>query len=193
MNKTWVLTAEAFDKLIGCFDTDRERAGERYELARRMLIKFFMWRGAIQPEDYADEVINRAARRLDAGEQIEDISSYLGGIARLLLLESFKEQERQQAAFDYIERTAPTVQEAANVDDVEQARHESFERCLASLPADHRELMTKYYSDTGRARINNRQELAERLGVPLNTLRIRAHRIRLRLEECVMRSLGESA
>ena len=38
------LTQQAFDRLLACFDSDRERAGEKYENLHCKLVKFFEWR-----------------------------------------------------------------------------------------------------------------------------------------------------
>ncbi len=185
-HQVWTLTARALDKLLDALHPDRERAGELYELARRKLAKFFEWRGCPEPETYADEVMNRVARRLDTGEQIENINSYFAGVARHLLLENFKEQERRQQAYAQIERAAPAVYDQhVTLEDDDQIRLRCFESCLAGLPVVDRELITKYYTDEGRAKIENRRNIAEQLNVPLNALRIRAHRIRQRLEACV--------
>ena len=96
--KEWVLTREAFDKLLTCLDPDRERAGIRYEIVRLKLVKFFEWRGCESPEDQADETINRVARRIDEGEVINNLESYFLGVARLLLLESEKRRAKERAA-----------------------------------------------------------------------------------------------
>src|SRR5579863_10153854 len=47
------------------------------------------------------------------------------------------------------------------------------------------QLIMKYYQGDKQARIEARRDLATRLGIPLNALRIRAHRIRVHLEGCV--------
>src|ERR1051326_5706272 len=63
------LTQQAFDALLACLDSDRERAAEKYETLRLKLVKFFEWRAcAVAAQDLADEVINRVARRIDGGE-----------------------------------------------------------------------------------------------------------------------------
>jgi hypothetical protein len=36
----WILTEEAFAKLLAYLDPDKERAGERYETLRLTLVKF---------------------------------------------------------------------------------------------------------------------------------------------------------
>jgi len=60
-----------------------------------------------------------------------------------------------------------------------------LEQCLERLPAADRELIFEYYRGEQRAKIDNRQRLAARLGVSTNALSIRACRIRQRLENCV--------
>ncbi len=67
-----------------------------------------------------------------------------------------------------------------------------FETCLKKLSDDSRELIVAYYREQRRAKIKLRKELAERLGIPLNALRIRAHRIRTKLEDCVVNCLEHS-
>jgi hypothetical protein len=44
MKKDWVLTQDAFDKLLNWLDSDRERAGQKYETIRLRLIKIFTCR-----------------------------------------------------------------------------------------------------------------------------------------------------
>jgi DNA-directed RNA polymerase specialized sigma24 family protein len=58
-------------------------------------------------------------------------------------------------------------------------------RCLQSLPADDRDLITQYYQEQKRAKINLRQELARRFEIDLNALRVRAYRLRTSLQKCV--------
>jgi DNA-directed RNA polymerase specialized sigma24 family protein len=60
-------------------------------------------------------------------------------------------------------------------------------QCLRELPSDSRRLITEYYRDEKRQKIDNRLSLANRLGIPLNALRSRAQRVRDKLERCVIR------
>jgi RNA polymerase sigma factor (sigma-70 family) len=175
----WEITREAFDRLLACLDPDRERAGEQYEALRYKLIKFLEWRGCLAAEEYADETLNRVARKIDEGETIRDLSSYCSAVARLVLHEALRKQEREQRALDR-EPAAPHT-------DTPEADHRigCFEECLRSLPVESRELIREYYVDEKRAKIDRRRQLADRMGIPLNALRIRAHRIRAKLEHCV--------
>lgn len=64
MKKDWILTQESFDALLAWLDPAREEAGRRYEEIRRRLIKIFTCRGCGEPEDLADETINRVSKKL---------------------------------------------------------------------------------------------------------------------------------
>src|ERR1041384_5859496 len=83
----WSLTKEAFDRLLLVLDGDSEAAGQKYNLLRRNLVRYFEGRGCQFAEDHADEAVNRVAKRLGEGEDIRDINGYAYGVARLLLLE----------------------------------------------------------------------------------------------------------
>jgi DNA-directed RNA polymerase specialized sigma24 family protein len=68
-----------------------------------------------------------------------------------------------------------------------------LDRCLEGLTVDSRQLIVDYYQEERRAKIELRQQLAEKLGIPLNALRIRAHRIRATLEKCVTKCVELAA
>jgi DNA-directed RNA polymerase specialized sigma subunit, sigma24 homolog len=180
------LTQQAFDRLLASFDSDRERAAEKYENLRSKLVKFFEWRAcAVAALDLADETINRVARRIDGGERIHNLSNYAYGVARMIYLERMKELKREEATRESL--PTEVVEEPH-----ETERLECFEACLKKLSDERRELIVAYYREQRRAKIELRKELAEHLGIPLNALRIRAHRIRTKLEECVVNCLQQS-
>lgn len=181
----WTLTEKGFAGFLACLDADPQRAGEKYESVRLTLLKFFDWRGARFPEECADETINRVIRKIEEGETIRDIQTYCHGVARLVFLETLKRAENRRADLEEVdpqELVAPEPEE-------EDPRQACFNHCLGELPQESQQLIMQYYQDEKRAKINNRQSLAERLGLPLNALRSRAQRIRNRLEECVSRCL----
>jgi DNA-directed RNA polymerase specialized sigma24 family protein len=177
--KTSGLTSESFAKFLASLDPDPERAGELYEQLRRKLIRIFDWRGSATPGELADETLNRLARKIDEGEVIRNLSSYAGGMARLVWLEAIKEQERERSALEGLNISSRYVE------NTDSPRVECFELCLESLSVESRALILDYYREEKSAKIELRKRLAEKLGMPLNALRIRAHRIRLQLETCV--------
>ena len=56
---------------------------------------------------FADETINRVAKKLDRGEEFRDLYTYVYGVARMLVLEIQKESAKQRAAFDYLPSPEP--------------------------------------------------------------------------------------
>ena len=60
------LGGAAFEQLLSVLDADRDRAGERYEVIRRKLLKFFEWRGCQRPDELADQTIDRVLEALAA-------------------------------------------------------------------------------------------------------------------------------
>jgi hypothetical protein len=53
------------------------------------------------------------------------------------------------------------------------------------LSSDNRDLILQYYQGEKGEKIQNRKKLLEQLGVPVNNLRMRALRLRERLQSCV--------
>jgi RNA polymerase sigma factor (sigma-70 family) len=179
--RKWALTQEAFDTLLTSLGEDRESAGEKYLEIRGNLTRFFEWRGCRFPEDHADETINRVAKRLAEGEEIRNPSSYCMGVARMLLLEINKESARKQQALS--ELTGSTI--TSNESEEFEARIDCLRDCLQRLSSDNRELILQYYNAEKGAKIDSRKKLAEQLGISINTLRMRALRIRENLQRCV--------
>jgi DNA-directed RNA polymerase specialized sigma24 family protein len=186
LKKNWIPTKESFDRLLACLDEDRERAGEMYVNIRARLVKFFEWRGSETPDDNADETINRVTRKVYEGESIQNVQSYFYGVARMLFMETLKEQQKQRQALDHL---SPPIQFLEDRTD-EEARIACFESCLNRLPDENRRLIVSYYEEDRRAKIERRKALAEQLKIPLNALRIRVHRIRMQLEQCVTECLN---
>jgi DNA-directed RNA polymerase specialized sigma24 family protein len=178
----WFLTAVAFDKLLERFSSNRDEAGIQYELARRKVIRFFEWRLVGTAEEYADETMNRVARRIDEGQNIDRVMAYIFGVARVILKEIIKERERAPIALD--DTPDGLCQSAPEVLDPDM-RQICFDQCLETLEIESRKLILDYYEGDGRAKIQKRQQLANKFQIPLNALRIRVHRIRKTLENCI--------
>jgi len=177
--KDWVLTEESLAGLLSLLDEDPARAGEQYEIWRRKLVKLFEWRGSATPEDLADTTLNRLARKVEEGEVIRNFAGYVGSTARLVWLEALKEQERARGALDELRVFGPDPSSSGS------QRVECLEFCLESLSTENRILILDYYREERSRKIELRKQLAAKMGMPLNALRIRAHRIRVQLEQCV--------
>ena len=180
------LTVEAFSQLLERFHPDRERAGEKYQELREVLIRFFEWRGAPYPEEHADETFDRVSRKLSPEVTITNIGGYCYEVARLVCLEALKRRGRSvQLDVAGVAAAEPSPDRGS------ETRLRCLETCLSRLTAEHRELIIEYYRGDGRARIERRRSLADRLGVERETLANRAQRVRNRLETCVMRCVQD--
>ena len=182
--REWVLTQRVFDRFLAILDTDRDQAGEKYEFIRLRLLKYFQWCGSDQPDIDADETLNRVMRRIDEGENVYNLDGYIQGVARLVQKESLKLRNRKQ------ELDVDQVVELATAEPEEAQWRECLERCLGYLSDEEREIVTEYYKHEGIEKINCRKRLATRLGVSLNSLRVRMYRQRANLEACVQECLG---
>ena len=185
VNKEWVLTRDTFDKLLAWLNPDREQAGEKYEIIRQRLIKIFTCRGCPEAEDLADETINRVTRKVQeiAGTYTGDPVLYFYGVAQKV----HREYLRRKPDLVVLPQPLSTNQP----DEIEQ-EYQCLEHCMQGLTPNNRELVLQYYWEEKQSKIDHRKELADRLGIALNALRIRAHRIRATLQECVQRCLEQS-
>ena len=177
------LSGDSLQRLLDLLDPDPVRAGRRYQQLRVRLIRLFEWRGARFPEDLADETVARVARRLDDGVEIrsEDPFRYFCGVAHLVFKEVLRERKKDRVLQDPASWPAPETGE----DGGEDERMEVLQECLDQLGGDQRDLLLEYHEGERRERIDNRRALADGLGIELNALRIRVHRMRQKLEKCV--------
>lgn len=170
-----VLSQNDFDSFLKWLDPDRERAGYKYEEVRRKLINIFAVRGCAVPEDLADETISRVIHRM--GEISDSFTGdpiyYFYGVARNIHLE-------------YIRRSAVPVPDRPDLDnETKEAQDDCLDKCLRSISAENRELVLRYYGAQKGISVQTRRQLAAELGIGLHALRLRTHRIKAALGNCV--------
>jgi len=175
MKKNWELSQEVFDALLTWLDPDREQAALKYEKIRGGLIKFFTTRGAVEPEDLADETINRVAHKLKDIEKnfTGDPEPYFYRVASFVYMEYVRKKLPR-----------PLLPSPADPNQVE-LEYQCLERCIERLSKENRDLLLRYHGAEGRKETELRRALADELGIAPNALRIRVHRIRQTLKECV--------
>jgi len=182
------LTPLAFRRLLSWLDDGVDSHGERYVEMRRRLVSYFDRRDRWAAEELADETLNRVARTLEAGAvAVTPPARYCYVMARFILLEDVR-RSRRQVPMDESWQAAAGHGRAAAADAARESRDErldGLERCLLQLKPQRRELILEYYRDSGRRRIDRRRALAQRLGISMNALAIRACRIRDALMACV--------
>jgi len=160
--------------LLRWLDDDRERAGLLYEKIRWRLVTILAARGCSLPEELADETIDRVARR------VSDIqATYVGDKAIYFL------GVMNNVHHEYLRRPPMRIIEK---DEGVEGREEIYfclDNCLEKLAPYARQLIERYYAADRQAKIDLRKVIARELGIKASTLRLRALRIREKLQTCI--------
>lgn len=173
---------EEFERLLAWLDPDREEAGKAYEKIRCKLIKYFESHRCMEADNLADKAINRVTWKVRkiADTYVGNPALYFYGVARKVYQEEIKPD--------------PPIPPMPPPDPahIKELRDQCLEKCLKGLPPDDANLVTGYFKDDKRAKIEHRREVAERLGINPNALRIRIHRILGILRACVKGCLAQA-
>jgi DNA-directed RNA polymerase specialized sigma24 family protein len=164
---SWNIDQASFNQLLFWLDPNPEIAGQKYETIRRKMITLFTNRRCIYAEDLADETFNRVTRRLPQIKEyyVGNPLNYFFGVARKIYLEYLRSiSVRRPASFPAAEAEVGQL-------------FEHLEECVGRLHHKDRELIFTYYEGNGRTKIKHRKKLAEELGISVNALRLRVHRI----------------
>jgi DNA-directed RNA polymerase specialized sigma24 family protein len=171
-----------FDRLLNWLDADRERAGVLYEKIRWRLVTILASRGCTLAEELADETIDRVARRVTDIEQI-----YIGDKAIYFL------GVMNNVHHEYLRRpVAPRLIETSDNVETREQIHACLDGCLDSLAPYSRQLIERYYAADKKAKIDLRRIIARELGIKPATLRLRALRIREKLQTCIEKCMNVS-
>jgi len=180
----WVPTREAWDKFLLLLDDDIEVAGEKYENLRKRLIFYFECRKRHDAEDLTDETITRVIKRYHEGAHFDDAMRYSYGVARIVLLETFAVTRRNDSAQQELIRFTNPFNPPEDTEEL-HILMVTFDECMDELSIENRKFILSYYDDSGRAKIDKRKSLTEKLGVSRNAVTLRAFQIRKKLEKCI--------
>ncbi len=177
--------ASTFEGLLDFLGgTDATTKAEKYRQVRDRLESFFRWRGLGDASGLADDTLDRVARRVEAGEvRTSTPNAFVVGVARMVALEA-RRKERKDVTIDDRNLAAPPPAEPED-----ELRLRALDGCLEGLVTAERNLVLGYYRDEGPSRIEGRAKLAQSLGTTVEALRVRAFRLRARLEQCVQGKL----
>jgi DNA-directed RNA polymerase specialized sigma24 family protein len=191
-------TQSTFHQFLRWLDEGVDSEGQKYLEIRRRLVLYFDRKNCLSPDELADETLSRVAQKLEEKGAIADLSPahYCYVVARFVFLEYIRRLKSTPDSFDesaglgHPQLSAAAVPSGATVEATERLL-DSLERCLNKLTPGDREIILEYYRGDGRTRIENRRQLADRLGLSLNALSIRACRIRNKVEACVRTGYSE--
>jgi DNA-directed RNA polymerase specialized sigma24 family protein len=169
---------EPFDRLLEWLDSDREKAGQRYEMIRAGLIRIFVSNGLSDAEHYADVAIDRVMKRLPeiGATYVGDTARYFHGVARNLIREARRSKE---IATDVLPPRPAFERDRSETS-------ECLSKCLELLPADKQAFILDYHLYKGQAKATHHREMAVELAISEGALRTRAHHLRVSLEKCVI-------
>jgi len=179
--------AAAFERFLCWLGPDPESAGRKYELIRDRLIMMFRARRCVFAEDLADTTFERVARKLThlTTEFTGDPARYFYGVAKKVFL------EYQHELMTKRKRAGCLPPASAEDEDVEDMLKQ-LDDALSAIPKSDRELILRYYTDSGRNQINHRRALAEQFGVGPNALRLRVFRIRREIKNYMLGAGADS-
>ncbi|MGA9993890.1 MAG: hypothetical protein WBP93_00685 [Pyrinomonadaceae bacterium] len=178
------LTEEKFHQLLAWLDPDPARAGEKYEVIRHRLIDIFLNRQCEDAEDLADETINRVAKKVGElkDSYVGDPALYFYGVSKKILLEYRRKRSKPLQA-------PPPVASRSELEPYMAC----LDECLEKLESASREMILHYYQEQKREKISSHKEMGTKLHLKAGALRARTHRIRVKLEKCVLECLERTA
>jgi len=189
MARNSAIASESFEEILTWLNPDREVAGEMYVQLRLDLTRIFVWRKCSDPEGLTDEVFDRVARKVHVVRQNYegDPRLYFRAVANNLAKETFK----KMGTLIPLEGVDLPNQPETSADD--EYIEDCLQRCLRKLSRETRHLILAYYAKEKQAKIDHRQKLAQSLDIPIETLRVKAYRIRESLEGCIERCFERKA
>ena len=176
------LNAGSYSLLLQALSSREDVAATEFTKLRDTLVRFFLIKGEIEPDEAADETLDRLAAKLGGPAVIENLTKYSFGIARLVFLENLRKTSKaDQAVKAYALETADRVQPDDETDGFSRMRD-----CFGQLSVPDKDLLRAYFADVPRNRLDEeRLQLAASMGASLNNLRLKIFRLRRRLEDCV--------
>lgn len=181
MGKDRAITPEQLQRLLQWFDADEDQAATLYLETRHRIEMYFAARKFQNAEELTDIVFERVLMRVDdwASQPDRKPIIFFFGVAKKVVLE-------QATIPDPVELPKDIV---AEKNEGKEILADCLEQCLARLSPEKHRLILEYYQDDRRAKIDHRKELAKKIGMSENALRLQVYRIRQELEICLRKCL----
>lgn len=181
MAKRSRISTEDFERLCHWFSQDRDAAARRYVETHERLTRWCYFKGCDCPEDLADEVLSRVAKKATLLASYDpDSIRLLLGYARKVYLEYKRDKER------FGDKRDPDKEASGNNDTVAaEIRARCLERCLQKLNENDRQLLLGYHEYDPGEQIEHRKAIAEARQTTLNAIRLKVSRLMSNLGNCV--------
>jgi len=173
-----------FDELLVWIAQTGDSPGEAYERLRIRLIKILSSRGCYNADELTDETIDRVTKKVrSVAKTYEgDPRLYFYAVAKNVFREHLRKPKPDELPMHLVVKET-TSEEL-------EARDRCLSSCMGKLSEGQRDFILEYYSGDRSVKIQNRQKIMERLDISPQTLRVRAFRIRSKLQDCVKGCVG---
>ena len=115
---------------------------------------------------------------------------YAYGVARIVFLEDLVVTRREDSLQQELLRFSNPFKPSPDTEELNILML-TFDECMEKLSIENRSFILGYYDDSGRAKIDKRKSLTEKLGVSRNAVTLRAFQIRKKLEKCIKSHLRD--
>ena len=170
IRQKWTLTQDAFDKLLLSFGDDRDSGGKKYLEIRNNLTRFFDGAPALTPKI----TLTKQSTALPSASPKANKSEPRGLRDGRRAPPRAGDRQRPPARAGRAERDHHHDDRGRYRDERRRRPNRILRQSLASLSADNRQLIVEYYEGEKGDKIKNRKKLVDKLGIPVNTLRMRA-------------------
>lgn len=176
------LTSKNLTKLLAAFSDNRATAGVAYTKLRDSLVRFFRLKGDFDPDDAADETLDRVASKISQNIPIPDLTKFSFGIARFVFLERIKNNGKEQiAAQGFYGDKLLSMPEVEKNDDFSPLRE-----CFNRLTDNEKQVLQDYFADLPHPNLlEHRKKIQMKYNISLSGLRVKIFRLRERLENCL--------
>jgi len=186
------LTKEKFDRFLAWLRPDRDLAGEKYEVIRRGLTKYFArqtchgYFNCPHADELTDETINRVVSKMDeVTDQYCEPERRIFAFAKYVRMEHLRNMEPESLRPVFADQTDDRLEVARE----KERRAHCHGQCLGQLSKKDRYFITEYFNYSGQERIERRRKLATELEITQDNLAVRALRLRRSLHDCLLKCL----
>lgn len=194
------------DIFLGWLSPNPEQAAQRYLNIRCRLVYYFVRKRYDAPEDMASEVLQRAVEMVAKGVDFSDrVENYIFGIARnvgnernreIIPLQLNETLDMPQTEEGLVHAVSALVsfpnQETQEKEERFEREIQATETCLEKLSSRDRYLFVNYLLPPEKANVASyHEELAKKLNMKMNNLRVKYFRLRKTLQKCVEKNLNE--
>lgn len=175
---------EPFEKFLLWLSPDRELAFKKYGEIMKKVGKYFVRKGCCESEELASETRDRVVKIINAGGDYSNPEALFWGVADKVWKEYARKPRPEPLPGDDLLPTLPQETE------IKERQAHCLQECLAQLPEPERDFITRYYQSRGHNSEARKLLMAE-YGRG-NTLRVKAHRTRVKLRGCIDKCMAET-